>query len=106
MVVDLTVAIPTYNGARRLPEVLDRLQLAGQEAVRVTPDSEPTPQINHSQTFSWEVLVVDNNSSDDTAQVVQSYQANWPLPYPLRYCFEPQQGAAFARRRAFHEDIG
>ncbi|HEY9832248.1 MAG TPA: glycosyltransferase, partial [Stenomitos sp.] len=90
MVVDLTVAIPTYNGARRLPEVLDRLQLACQDASCVTPGSEPTPQIHHSQTFSWEVLVVDNNSTDDTAQVVQSYQAHWPQSYPLRYGFEPQ----------------
>jgi glycosyltransferase involved in cell wall biosynthesis len=106
MVVDLTVAIPTYNGARRLPEVLDRLQLACQDAACVTPDSGQTPQTNHSQTFSWEVLVVDNNSTDDTAQVVQSYQANWPQSCPLRYCFEPQQGAAFARRRAFQEANG
>jgi glycosyltransferase involved in cell wall biosynthesis len=106
MVVNLTVAIPTYNGARRLPEVLDRLQLACQDAACVTPDSGQTPQTNHGQTFSWEVLVVDNNSTDDTAQVVQSYQANWPQSCPLRYCFEPQQGAAFARRRAFQEANG
>jgi glycosyltransferase involved in cell wall biosynthesis len=106
MVVDLTIAIPTYNGARRLPEVLDRLRMACQDASRVTPPSRQTPEGSHSYNFSWEVLVVDNNSTDDTAKVVQAYQSSWPQPFPLRYCFEPQQGAAFARRRAVEEANG
>jgi glycosyltransferase involved in cell wall biosynthesis len=87
--VDFTVAIPTYNGAARLPEVLDCLR----------------SQI-HTQDFSWEIIVVDNNSSDTTATVVQTYQANWPQAYPLKYCFEPQQGAAFARKRAIETASG
>ena len=90
MGVDLTVAIPTYNGARRLPEVLERLR---QGTTRTT-------------TFTWEVIVVDNNSTDDTAKVVQTYQADWSNQHPLRYCFEARQGAAFARRRAFEEANG
>lgn len=88
MSVDLTVAIPTYNGAKRLPEVLDQLQ-----SLHTIP----------SKSFSWEVIVIDNNSTDDTAQVIQAYQKNWSQQYPLKYYFEPQQGAAFARRRAFTE---
>lgn len=106
MVVDLTIAIPTYNGARRLPEVLDRLRMACQDASHVTPPSGQTPEGSHSYNFSWEVLVVDNNSTDDTAKVVQAYQATWPGLCPLKYCLEPQQGAAFARRRAFQEANG
>ena len=106
MVVDLTIAIPTYNGARRLPEVLDRLQKACQDALCVTPDSGQTPEGSSSYNFSWEVLVVDNNSTDDTAKVVQAYQATWPGLCPLKYCLESQQGAAFARRRAFQEANG
>ncbi|MBW4615701.1 MAG: hormogonium polysaccharide biosynthesis glycosyltransferase HpsE [Desmonostoc vinosum HA7617-LM4] len=81
--LDFTVAIPTYNGAGRLPELLERLQ----------------NQIN-TENFSWEIIVVDNNSTDNTAQVVQAYQQNWQCPYPLRYCFEEQQGAAYARKKA------
>ncbi|MGB5969814.1 MAG: glycosyltransferase, partial [Spirulinaceae cyanobacterium] len=49
MSVDFTVAIPTYNGATRLPQVLDKLKL--QTGIE---------QLN------WEILVVDNNSSDST----------------------------------------
>jgi glycosyltransferase involved in cell wall biosynthesis len=91
MVVDLTIAIPTYNGEKRLPEVLDRLLICCH---------------NTQQTFSWELLVIDNNSTDDTAKVVQSYQANWPKQCPLKYYLELQQGAAFARHRAFVEANG
>ena len=84
--LDFTVAIPTYNGENRLPELLERLQ----------------NQINTGH-LSWQIIVVDNNSIDNTAKVVQNYQANWQCPYPLKYCFEPQQGAAYARKRAVEE---
>jgi len=97
MDVDLTVAIPTYNGARRLPEVLERLQASC---------NNDLPTASEIKEFSWEVIVVDNNSTDDTATVVRAYQANWSKEHPLKYCFEPQQGAAFARRRAFKEASG
>jgi glycosyltransferase involved in cell wall biosynthesis len=56
--------------------------------------------------FSWEVIVIDNNSNDNTAKVVQDYQSNWSKEYPLRYYFEPTQGIAFARRRAIKEAQG
>lgn len=89
MSLDLTVAIPTYNGESRLPKLFERLR---------------------SQTgidrLSWEIVVVDNNSTDGTAKVIQDYQANWPQAYPLRYFFEAEQGAAFARQRAVREARG
>lgn len=84
--VEFTVVIPTYNGAARLPLVLERLRSQ-----------------THTEHFSWEIIVVDNNSTDNTAKVVQEYQANWPIANRLRYCFEGQQGAAFARQRAVEE---
>lgn len=87
--MDLTVAIPTYNGATRLPLILERLR----------------SQTN-SDSIRWEIIIVDNNSTDDTAAVVQQYQANWPYPYPLKYYFEAEQGAAFARQRAIREAQG
>ena len=83
MSIDFTVAIPTYNGAARLPLVLERLR----------------SQIN-TDPITWEILVVDNNSTDETATIVKDRQTNWPTAYPLKYCFEAQQGAAFARQLA------
>jgi glycosyltransferase involved in cell wall biosynthesis len=87
--VDFTVAIPTYNGEKRLPKVLERLK----------------SQIN-SDRLSWEVIVVDNNSSDHTAKVVQEYQADWLPNSSLRYCFEAKQGLAYARQCAVDEAQG
>src|SRR6476469_6477868 len=87
--MDLTVAIPTYNGAARLPLILERLRSQ-----------------NNSESIAWEIIIVDNNSTDDTAAVVQQYQANWPDSYPLKYYFEAEQGAAFARQRAIREAQG
>ncbi|MGJ3249583.1 MAG: hormogonium polysaccharide biosynthesis glycosyltransferase HpsE [Elainellaceae cyanobacterium] len=85
--VDFTVAIPTYNGEFRLPEVLDQL----------------CKQIG-TESFSWDVVIVDNNSSDRTASVIQRYQQFSPVP--IHYCFEPKQGAAYARSRAVREAHG
>jgi glycosyltransferase involved in cell wall biosynthesis len=87
--LDFTVAIPTYNGESRLPELLERLK----------------NQL-HTENLSWEIIVVDNNSTDNTAKVVEAYQKNWQLPYPLKYCFEAKQGAAYARKKAVTEAKG
>ncbi|MBD2167455.1 glycosyltransferase family 2 protein [Calothrix membranacea FACHB-236] len=86
---NLTIAIPTYNGASRLPELLELLK----------------NQVG-TENISWEIIVVDNNSTDNTAEVVQTYQQNWHCAYPLRYCFEKKQGAAYARKRAVLEARG
>ena len=77
---DFTVVIVTYNGADRIGAVLDRLR----------------HQIGTAD-IVWEIIVVDNNSTDDTRAVVQRYQANWRQDVPLRYEFQSQQGAGFAR---------
>lgn len=81
-----TVAIPTYNGEFRLPGLLHRLE----------------NQVD-TEGISWEIIVVDNNSQDHTAEFIRNLQANWQHPYPLRYFFEAEQGAAYARSRAIAE---
>jgi glycosyltransferase involved in cell wall biosynthesis len=86
MAVDFTVAICTYNGARRIPLVLDHLQ-----------------QQVGTQSFSWEVLVIDNNSRDETATVVENYRRKWRADVELKYIFEAKQGVAYARQRAMQE---
>ena len=52
--------------------------------------------------LSWEVLVIDNASTDDTAAVAV---ANWPeqAPAALRVIDEPQAGLGHARVRAIRE---
>ena len=87
--INLTIAIPTYNGAHRLPTLLQLLQ----------------NQIN-TEHITWEIIVVDNNSTDDTAKIVHEYQKDWRHPFPLKYCLETQQGAAHARKRAVSEAHG
>jgi glycosyltransferase involved in cell wall biosynthesis len=86
MSVDFTIAIPTYNGEKRLPRVLEKLQN------QVGIDN-----------LTWEIIIVDNNSTDGTAKVVQEYQKNWQNKITLRYVFEPEQGLAFARARGVKE---
>ena len=85
--IDITVAIPTYNGADRLPLVLDRLRSQ-----------------THLDGINWEIIVCDNGSTDDTATVVKQYQKDWQTHWPegvaLHYRFAAEQGAAFARQRA------
>ncbi|MBE9126163.1 MULTISPECIES: glycosyltransferase [unclassified Coleofasciculus] len=81
--VEFTVAICTYNGENLLPAVLDSLR----------------SQIGHEE-INWEIIVLDNNSCDNTANVVTDYQDTWKEAYPIRYYRETQQGLAFARRCA------
>jgi glycosyltransferase involved in cell wall biosynthesis len=54
----------------------------------------------------WEVVVVDNNSSDQTRQIVEDFRQRYPGRF--RYLFEPQQGKSSALNagiRAAHGDI-
>ena len=84
-VPDVSVVISTYNRCEILPRALE--SLAAQE----TPG------------FSFEVVVVDNNSTDRTAEVIEDFVARHPF---FRHVFEGRQGlshgwnAGVARSRA------
>ena len=71
----LSVVVSTFNRSGDLERCLD--------AVLAQQDSPP-----------HEVIVVDNNSTDDTRGVVERRQADRPH---LRYVFEPRQGLPHAR---------
>ena len=75
--MDVTILICTYNRAAMLGPTLDSLA-----ALRCPPD------------IRWEVLVVDNNSRDETRTAVERRQVAFPVV--LRYAFEPRQGKSFA----------
>ena len=81
----VTVAICTYNGAGFLPATLSHL--------RAQIVSSGTP---------WEVLIVDNASTDNTAEVARRC---WPRDSPteLRIVEECKPGLSNARARAFSE---
>jgi GT2 family glycosyltransferase len=87
--LEFTVAIRVYNPGSRLVEILEQLH------DQVGVDDR-----------AWEILVVDNNSSDGTRERIAAIQAEWDRPWPLRYCLETRQGAIFARQRAIREARG
>ncbi len=83
-----TVAVCTYNGADRLPRVLAALE---------------------RQTFpmeSWEVVVVDNASTDETVRVVEGWLGRSACRMSGRVVTEVNQGLSFARERAAREARG
>jgi len=82
--MDFTVIICTYNRSHNLPGCLG--YLSRQVGV---------------ESLEWEVLVVDNNSNDDTSGVVE--RLGHELPVRLRYTFESRQGLNFARNRGVEE---
>jgi glucosyl-dolichyl phosphate glucuronosyltransferase len=83
--IQVTVAIPTYNRADFL-----RQTLAGISAQQFPREH-------------FEVLVIDNNSTDHTRAVVAEFAHVSPAP---RYLHEPQQGLDYARNRAITEARG
>ncbi|MFZ0742756.1 MAG: glycosyltransferase [Terracidiphilus sp.] len=83
----ITVLLCTYNRCLSLPKALDSV------VAQVMPDSA-----------EWDVIVVDNNSSDQTREVVESYCRRYPGR--VRYLFEPGQGLSRARNAGIREAQG
>jgi glycosyltransferase involved in cell wall biosynthesis len=75
-----SIVIATYNRAAVLGDTLASL-------ARLRPDA------------GWEVIVVDNNSPDDTRGVVERAMPSFPVP--LRYAFEREQGRSAALNCGF-----
>lgn len=85
--IDISIVLCTYNRASSLAAVLESL------AALQTADD-----------LSHEILVVDNNSSDNTANVIDSVRAVYPTL--IRYVFEAGQGLSRARNRGIEEARG
>jgi glycosyltransferase involved in cell wall biosynthesis len=56
------------------------------------------------EAIGWEILVIDNNSADQTRQVVEDLQRRHPER--IRYIFEPQQGISHARNAGIRQARG
>ncbi len=78
----ISVAVCTYNRAASLARTLDSMV-----------------QLRIPQKMEWELLLIDNNSSDNTQKVAESFRGSLPLCYVL----EPHQGLSHARNRALKE---
>ena len=78
---DVSVVLSTYNRADRLALALDAL-------------------LSQTGGVSYEIIVVDNNSSDETAAVVAQIAGR--SNGRLRYEFEPRQGLSHGRNPVSH----
>jgi glucosyl-dolichyl phosphate glucuronosyltransferase len=87
MAARLTIAIPTHNRQSTLRQTLDAVC-----ALRLAPKIDA------------ECLVVDNNSTDNTASVVEDFAG--PAPIAVRRVMELRVGSSFARNRAVDESRG
>jgi dolichyl-phosphate beta-glucosyltransferase len=79
MAPDLTVIIPAYN-----------------EGQRITPSLASVLAYLHAQSYTWELLVVDDGSRDDTASVVRKAIETEPNARLISY--QPNHGKGYAVR--------
>jgi glycosyltransferase involved in cell wall biosynthesis len=85
--MDFSIIVCTYNRSYNLPRCLEALS-----------KQEDINKLN------WEVLVVDNNSTDDTRLIVN--QLATKLQINIRYTREERQGLNYARNRGIQETSG
>ena len=82
----ITIAIATFNRSGLLKRALESLCA-----------------LHLSDEYQMEIVVIDNGSTDDTRETVQSMSSQ---PIPIRWVFEERAGLPFARNRAVHEALG
>jgi glucosyl-dolichyl phosphate glucuronosyltransferase len=80
----ITVILCTYNRCRSLAKAL-----------------ESTAALRLPESDEWEILVVDNNSTDKTREVVENFCRQYPGRF--RYLFEPRQGKSHALNAGIRE---
>jgi glucosyl-dolichyl phosphate glucuronosyltransferase len=83
----ITVILCTYNRCQELTKALDS----------IVGSSLPS-------SVQWEVLIVDNNSTDRTHEVVENFCQRFPGRF--RYAFESQPGKSYALNSAVREASG
>jgi len=83
----ISIIICTYNRCESLKDTLSSLA-----------------ELKSNDQFNWEVIIVDNNSSDQTRSVVEEQQP--AFNDRLRYIYESEQGLSCARNRGIKEAKG
>jgi len=84
----VSVVICCYNGAKRLPETLRHLT-----------EQKVPPEV------TWEIVLVDNASTDETVQATQRFAETHPN-LPIRIVSEERPGQTYARLRGLKEARG
>lgn len=82
----VSVVVCCYNSATRLPETLRHLC------------SQQVPL-----SISWEIIVVDNNSTDNTYEVALAIWESFNKAVPFKIVREPKQGLTYARATGVQE---
>jgi glucosyl-dolichyl phosphate glucuronosyltransferase len=86
-IMNITVILCTFNRCELLATAL-----------------ESVARSQLPETIDWEVLVMDNNSSDRTPDVVESFCKQYPERF--RYLFEPKPGKSHALNTGIREARG
>jgi glycosyltransferase involved in cell wall biosynthesis len=87
IVMNVTVILCTYNRSESLGKTLSSL------ARSIVPAS-----------IEWEILIMDNNSNDQTRAVAEDFCTRFPGRF--RYLFEPQQGKSYALNSGIRQARG
>nr|WP_319397852.1 glycosyltransferase [uncultured Carboxylicivirga sp.] len=78
----ISIIVCCYNSALRLPETIKHIAFQKVE-----------------QQIDWEVIVINNNSSDNTVAIAKKEWGKYQLSVPFSIYDEPNQGLSYARKK-------
>jgi len=81
----ISVIIPTYNRSQFLGEALE---------------SVLAQSVFQSRKYSFEIIIIDDGSTDDTRKVVERFSG------PIKYYYQPHQGVSRARNHGLEKAKG
>ena len=86
MMIGVSVILCCYNSAKRLPLTLKHLA-----------------EQNVDSNIAWEVLIVDNASTDHTVALVNDLVSEYEFKCPVRIVQEKKAGLTFARKKGIED---
>ena len=84
MTAGVSIVLCTYNGSARLAQTI--AHIARQKV---------------SEGISWEVIIIDNNSSDNSGEIALEEWRKWNCTAPFIVKQQPKQGLTPAREMGF-----
>jgi glycosyltransferase involved in cell wall biosynthesis len=97
----VTIAICTHNGEGRLPETLRYVVAVCSSDSKIDAVGDGDCRIAATGLFPYEVLIIDNASTDQTCNVAKETLKDSSVPF--RIIHEPKLGLMHARHTAFRE---